>query len=381
MVCLRRKKCEKIINHLIQEYHSRYRQEANQRIAEVAQDHISRGLANSTVVVTKKLAVEYKYINRLMDFLFQSLEKDFPKIDLKSCEGFLVRVVEVEYKKLPPTANTWLMQARMAQQGIIKQYENGTLKRLEETKKNVENRCELSNEERGQRKWWHERTNQWIVGIIVMILLAVTGWLISSISKTESHTSGDSSPSIITEGPNSFVTVNYEKDENLHRVIPAKVLYVRTKKKVDELEDFLIKEKLIPWRFFRTGKFKVTNYDGKVIAYSGVEFEGSPQNVFWEGFIEPFIEDGIQKILDEIGKECQQNNLDPEPHIKEAASLLYGLIIKVYNYMAETDQRLRGKGYPEKVKRMDVDDKIRKMNEVLEEHVEAVLALYSNNSS
>jgi len=91
------------------------------------------------------------------------------------------------------------------------------------------------------------------------------------------------------------------------------------------------------------------------------------------------IEDGIQKILDEIGKESQQNNLYSEPHIKEAALLLRGLISKVYNYMAETDQRLRSKGYPDKVKRADVEDKIWKMNEVLDEHVEAALALYSNN--
>ncbi len=380
MICIRRKKCKKIIDSLIQEYHSRHRKEANNLIGKVDIDHISRGFPNSMAVVKGKLAVKYDYIDKLVDFLFQSLEKDFPKYPLKSCGEFLIRAVEVEYKKLPPTVNTWLMQACMAQQGTIKQYENGISKRLEETKKNIENRCELSTEKRVQKKWWQNRTNQWIVGIIVMVLLAVIGWFTKHTATTESHTFGDFSPSIITEGPNSPVTVKYEKDENLHRIIPAKVLHVRTKKRVDELEDFLIKEKLTPWRFFGIGKFKVTKYDGKEIHYEGKsEFVGSPRIVFWEGFIEPFIENGIQKTLDEVGKECQQNNLDPEPHIKDTASLLRGVISKVYSYMAEADQVLRGKGYPDKVVRVDVKDKILKMNEVLDEHVKAALALYSSN--
>jgi hypothetical protein len=376
MFCLRRKKCEKIINSLIQDYHTRHRKEANNQIAKVDIEHIAWGMANPT---SKKLAIEYDYVDKLIDFLFHSLEKDFPKLPLSACKETLIRVVEVEYKNLPSQANTWLMQACMAQQGMIEQYKNGILEKLEKTKRNIENRCELSREKQGQKKWWHSRTNQWIVGIVFMVLLAVIGWLINRNSKIESHTSGNLSPSIITEGPNSPVTVKYEKDENSHRVIPAKVLHVRTKKRVDELEDFLIKEKLTPWRFFRTGKFKVTKYDGKVIANPGVEFEGSLRTFFWEGFIEPFIKDGIQKTLDDVGKECQQNNLDPEPHIKDAASLLRGVISKVYSYMAETDQVLRDKGYPDKVERVDVKDKILKMNEVLDEHVEAALALYSNS--
>ena len=384
MICLRRKKCEKIINTLIQEYHLHHRKEAKNQIGKVAIDHISRGFANSTAVVSRKLAVEYDYIDKLVDFLLQSLEKDFPKIDLKSCEEFLVRAVEIEYKKLPPTANTWLMQACMAQQGIIKQYENGILKKLKETKKSIENRCALSTEKRTQRKWWKDP--KWIIGTMITIISIIIGIkqcsnsTVNKNTNIESKTSGNLSPSVITTGPNSPVIVNYEKDENSHRVIPAKVLHVRTKKIVDELEDFLIKEKLTPWRFFGTGKLKVTKYDGKEIHYEGEsEFVGSPRIVFWEGFIEPFIEDGIQKTLDEVGKECQQNNLDPEPHIKDAASLLCGVISKVYSYMAETDQVLRGKGYPDKVVQVDVKDKILKMNEVLDKHVGAALALYSNN--
>ncbi len=369
----------------MQEYHSRHRKEAENQIGKVSQDHISRGLSNLTIVVTKELAVEYDYVNKLIDFLFQKLEKDFSNLPLKVCRQTLINIVETEYKRLPARANNWLREANLLQPDMIDQYGKRILAELEQVKKDIENRCALSTEKRVQTKWWKDR--KWIIGTIIAIisiLIGIKQCSNSTVSKNtsiESKTSGDLSPAVITTGPNSPVTVNYEKDENLHRVIPAKVLYVRTKKRVDELENFLIKEKLTPWRFFRTGKFKVTNYDGKPIAYSGLEFTGTHRIVFWEGFIEPFIENGIQKALDEIGKESQQNNLDPEPHIKEAASLLCGLISKVYNYMAETDQLLRGKGFPKKVKPVDVEDKIRKMNKVLEEHVEAALALYPNNSS
>jgi len=385
MIGPKKKKCEKIINRIVEKYHSRHRQEANRKITEVAQEHISTGLSNSTIVVTKKLAVKYDYVDKLIDFLFQSLEKDFPNLPPKACKAATINSVEVEYKKLLSKANTWLIHASLTQPEMFEQYEKSILKKLEETKKSLENRFALSTEKRTQRKWWKDP--KWIIGTIIAIIGIIIGIkqcsnsTVSKNTSIESKTSGDLSPAVITTGPNSPVTVNYEKHENLHRVIPAKVLYVRTKKRVDELENFLIKEKLTPWRFFRTRKFKVINYDGKVIAYSGIEFTGTPRIVFWEGFIEPFMEDGIQKTLDEVAKECQQNNLDPEPHIKKAASLLCGLISKVYNYMAETDQLLRGKGFPKKVKRVDVEDKIRKMNEVLEEHIEAALALYSNNSS
>jgi hypothetical protein len=186
MICLKRKKCEKIIKRLVQEYHSRHRQEAKQIIAKIAQDHISRGLSGSTVVVTKKLAVEYNYIGKLVDFLLQSLEKDFPKFPSKACKEILINTVEAEFKKLPAIANNWLMEANFLQPDMIKQYGNGISKRLEETKKNIENRCELSNEKRGQKKWWHKRTNQFIVTTVIAVIMLILA-LLGVFGKREEH--------------------------------------------------------------------------------------------------------------------------------------------------------------------------------------------------
>jgi hypothetical protein len=181
MICLKRKNCEKIINHLIQEYHSNHRKEAKNQIGKVSADHISRGWANSTVVVNGKLSVEYSYIDKLVDFLFQSMEKDFPTLSLEECKDILINVIATEYKKLLPCANNWLREANLLQHSMLKQYETGIHKRLEETKKNIENRCELSSEKQKQKKWWHDPTNQWIVKIAVAvfaIIITIIGWFV-----------------------------------------------------------------------------------------------------------------------------------------------------------------------------------------------------------
>ncbi len=213
MICLKRKKCEKIINHLAQDYHSRHRKEANNKIAEIDIDYISKGLSNST---SKKLAVEYDYIDKLVDFLFQSLENDFPNLPLRTCKEFLISAVEVEYKKLPPITNTWLMQACLAQSQTVGQYRKAIFERLEQTKKNIENRCELSNEKRLPRKWWKDP--KWLIGTaiaLISVLVAVkqcTSPTASKNTNVESQTSGDFSPSVI-QGPNSSLYLTYESSD------------------------------------------------------------------------------------------------------------------------------------------------------------------------
>ena len=53
----------------------------------------------------------------------------------------------------------------------------------------------------------------------------------------------------------------------------------------------LMTDKLNPWMFFNTGKMTpIIDFYGRTIQYSGVGFEGSPREVFWGGFIEPFLE-------------------------------------------------------------------------------------------
>ncbi len=149
-------------------------------------------------------------------------------------------------------------------------------------------------------------------------------------------------------------------------------LYEKTKQIVNDFYAKLDKEQLMPWNFFRSGVMpEVKKYYGGTIKYSGTEFSGSPVLVFWEGFIEPFLEHGISEILEQVANDALEKQLNPEPCISEAAGLLDGVINNTYNQMAEIDQKLRGKGNPKSVKRKDVTENIEKMRAYLQRNKES----------
>ena len=180
-------------------------------------------------------------------------------------------------------------------------------------------------------------------------------------------------------GSNRPVKVNSELPESKsisdsNNLSSKTLIYENIRNRISDLEYKIIDEKISPWIFFRTGKMKeVTDYHGKVIKYSGIEFAGSPRLVFWDGFIEPFLENGIAQVLNIVAQDCQDRNIDKAEFLQEAKSLLAGLIAKTYHRMSEIDRRLRGKGYPEKVTPVDVSDKIEKMQEFLNQYTKAVL--------
>lgn len=140
-------------------------------------------------------------------------------------------------------------------------------------------------------------------------------------------------------------------------------LYAKTEQRIKDFYIDLDRNKLTPWSLFNTGKMpKIKDFYGKSIQYEGVKFKGSPRLIFWEGFIEPFLEHGIIDILEQIAGEAKQMNLPPKPCIDEAVGLLYPVISNVYERMAQIDQKLRGKGEPQSVKLEDVSKRIKKMH-------------------
>jgi hypothetical protein len=153
-------------------------------------------------------------------------------------------------------------------------------------------------------------------------------------------------------------------------------LYVITREKVKRLRDKIIKEKVEPWRWLRTRHgVHITKHDGGAIGIVGVEYSGSVPLVFWSGYIEPFLKDGIDTILSETAKTCIDSGLDAEIYIKEAAMVLEGFIWDVYDRMVDIDRNLRGKGYPDKVRRRDVTFEIERMRKYIEERCDAEVFL------
>jgi hypothetical protein len=123
-------------------------------------------------------------------------------------------------------------------------------------------------------------------------------------------------------------------------------LYGETQKRIEDFYEEIDRNKLSPWLLIPTGKMpEVNDYYSKTIQYRGItKYEGSPWHAFWaEDFIDPFVKDAINDILKGVAEDAKKSNLIPAPCIDEAASLLNGLIVRVYNRMADIDWRLRGR--------------------------------------
>lgn len=138
----------------------------------------------------------------------------------------------------------------------------------------------------------------------------------------------------------------------------------------------IIAEKLTPWVFLNTGKMaRIDDFYGRPIQYSGVEFEGSPREVFWSGFIEPFLEDilvwGFEFALDYIKK----RNSDRREVILYARECLINGLYLTYNKMQKIDRNLRGKGYPDQISPRDISQDIKKMQIKLDEYQDSTLAV------
>lgn len=140
-------------------------------------------------------------------------------------------------------------------------------------------------------------------------------------------------------------------------------LSVITKKLVSDRRKSIIKTHLRPY----------WNEHVKGSVRGRCEFSGTIRKYFWcSDFIPQILEDAIYEILQQTAETCPKDNL--KWYVKEAGIYLQlGLVNRVYDYMVHIDQYMRGKGYPETVKRVEVyDDKVPKMHKLVEQYVAAV---------
>lgn len=137
-------------------------------------------------------------------------------------------------------------------------------------------------------------------------------------------------------------------------------------KRIQEAGHRLRQDKIEPWLFLKSGKlFQVVNFYGKTISYQGIEFEGSPRDVFWGHYIEPFIEEIVDRVINDTAQEAIERHVAVEPAIRDAERYLKQLVRVSYDKMAEVDQRLRGNGYPSSVSRRSIDAEV----SVMEAHI------------
>lgn len=146
-------------------------------------------------------------------------------------------------------------------------------------------------------------------------------------------------------------------------------LHQRTLKAVQEIDQKLT-NLVHKWRFLKAGPpMRVERYDGSEICYQGVAFSGSPVMVFWNGFIEPYLENYSLAVLEKTSSLALECHFSIDESIEEAKLLLIVMARRVYAEMAETDRILRGDGFnfPEK---KDITGLAESMRHIISSHAE-----------
>lgn len=98
---------------------------------------------------------------------------------------------------------------------------------------------------------------------------------------------------------------------------------------------------ITPWAFFHSGAMKVNRFVGDPIAYSGIRFSGSPTQVFWNGYIEPFLKDIAFRAIDRTMVAARDRSMDLRQPLAEVRGQLYGLCRRTFDRMANIDRNLR----------------------------------------
>lgn len=152
--------------------------------------------------------------------------------------------------------------------------------------------------------------------------------------------------------------------------------YPRRETAIQDAYAQIDREKLTPWAFFNAG-LPLTVHDcrGRTLHYLGIEYQGSPRHVFWNGFIDPCLTDVIIEQIDRTLENCRDHPHLAAAGLDETADLLRLFVKKVYFRMAEIDQRIRGKGFPDRVQPKAVIGEIAAMHKDIDRRIEASKAL------
>ncbi len=133
----------------------------------------------------------------------------------------------------------------------------------------------------------------------------------------------------------------------------------------------------MPWGFLNSGKpMRVTTHDQRQISYEGVGFEGSPEHVFWSRYIEPFMEEIAINEIDAAVKMAEEKNVNATRLLPEVEGLLLTEVRKTFSEMAKTDQRLRGRGFPEKMPLRPTENEFQKMKSFIEVRIQSELKMW-----
>lgn len=158
-------------------------------------------------------------------------------------------------------------------------------------------------------------------------------------------------------------------------------LFRETQHWVRQEHEKLRRSKVDPWLFFNSRGLQVTDFYEEQIAYSGLAFEGSPQEKFWGGFIQPFLEDLGVRAVERAAERSERLGVSVKDALRETEALLNQAIWLIFSRMAEIDRRLRGKGYPHRVPQRDIAEEVRLSQVFVREIVTERIALFPDQET
>lgn len=149
-------------------------------------------------------------------------------------------------------------------------------------------------------------------------------------------------------------------------------LFPTFRKRINDSIAEIVRKQVTPWSFLTSGvPLRVNRFNGDKIAYQGITFEGSPRQVFWGRYIEPFLEDLCVSEIAVAVAMAHERGVDASILLPELQGLLSAGFRKVYVLMADVDRRLRGRGFPGRVALRPIDQDFRAINQFLEERIRA----------
>jgi len=136
----------------------------------------------------------------------------------------------------------------------------------------------------------------------------------------------------------------------------------------------LIIDKITPWIFLNARKMPpIENFYGQVIRYGEQKFEGSPREVFWSGFIEPFLENIFIWAFKLALDYAEKHHSDTRELILYTHDCLANGVRLIYGKMQQVDRNLRGGGFPDRVTLRDVTREINQMDLTLDRYRDSTL--------
>lgn len=132
--------------------------------------------------------------------------------------------------------------------------------------------------------------------------------------------------------------------------------YIALQRAVDDEINELIRKRVEPWMSFNVNGINIERANGTVIAYQGIAFEHTARNTFWDGFIQPYLERLAEVRIEQTAKLAREHLTDVSTVLNDLAGMLQSGANRVFQRMADIDQRLRGNGYPESVQRMPIKE-------------------------